>query len=386
MASAADILNALRTKDYTTANKAFTAVMQQKVNACLMAEKKTIVTEDRRTYWDPTKQGDAHRAAMDAMDEKEADKKDDKKQVYNNLAASVKKLAKEASESFTVQCQECGKSFKTKSMVPECPKCGSSDIDLPRTIKEDAYTDAGWKKCARCGVTFHPLHTSTSNSESDKYCDECAGFRKDYPQHVKEDGFTKKALIRDPNVPVGKPAAMYLTCVCGHKVDMGTSDDPAHGNVCSECGREYDSRGYLYEATVNCPDCKKPLIGGHMPCKNCGSTKGMGPAPRAECNDEMMKEGRTVRIRYQVQIYSSGHNYTPAAWDVRFPYGPVKSGEFAGKTGLGKPTDANLAQYVKDFESGTAKGGPNEHLGPVKVTRAEIKDNNTGDIVARYRA
>ncbi len=39
----------------------------------------------------------------------------------------------------------------------------------------------------------------------------------------------------------------------------------------------------LDEATTStCSDCGKPIIGGYKPCKNCGSTKGMGPAPMAE--------------------------------------------------------------------------------------------------------
>lgn len=29
-----------------------------------------------------------------------------------------------------VQCLECEKIFKTSSMLPNCPKCGGSDIDI----------------------------------------------------------------------------------------------------------------------------------------------------------------------------------------------------------------------------------------------------------------
>lgn len=29
-----------------------------------------------------------------------------------------------------VQCLECGKKFKTANMLPTCPKCKGSDIDL----------------------------------------------------------------------------------------------------------------------------------------------------------------------------------------------------------------------------------------------------------------
>lgn len=36
---------------------------------------------------------------------------------------------RERSERFPVRCLECGKRFMTASMVPECPKCGGSDIE-----------------------------------------------------------------------------------------------------------------------------------------------------------------------------------------------------------------------------------------------------------------
>lgn len=29
-----------------------------------------------------------------------------------------------------VQCMECGKKFSTRKFLPECPKCGGSDIDV----------------------------------------------------------------------------------------------------------------------------------------------------------------------------------------------------------------------------------------------------------------
>jgi DNA-directed RNA polymerase subunit RPC12/RpoP len=29
-----------------------------------------------------------------------------------------------------VQCLECGRKFKTATLVPSCPKCGGSDIEV----------------------------------------------------------------------------------------------------------------------------------------------------------------------------------------------------------------------------------------------------------------
>lgn len=38
---------------------------------------------------------------------------------------------------------------------------------------------------------------------------------------------------------------------------------------------------------MKCLDCGKPLIGGYQPCRSCGSTKGMAPAPRTEEVEEL---------------------------------------------------------------------------------------------------
>ena len=32
--------------------------------------------------------------------------------------------------TLSVECMECGRKFKTRSMLPSCPRCGGSDIDL----------------------------------------------------------------------------------------------------------------------------------------------------------------------------------------------------------------------------------------------------------------
>lgn len=34
------------------------------------------------------------------------------------------------SEKIPVVCLECGRKFKTSSMLPTCPKCGGSDVEV----------------------------------------------------------------------------------------------------------------------------------------------------------------------------------------------------------------------------------------------------------------
>lgn len=51
--------------------------------------------------------------------------------------------AHKKSKKFKAQCQECGKKFSTASMIPSCPKCHGSDIDLAEeTLNE--YSDTAW--------------------------------------------------------------------------------------------------------------------------------------------------------------------------------------------------------------------------------------------------
>jgi DNA polymerase II large subunit len=33
-------------------------------------------------------------------------------------------------DKIPVICLECGKKFKTTKVIPDCPKCGGSDIDV----------------------------------------------------------------------------------------------------------------------------------------------------------------------------------------------------------------------------------------------------------------
>lgn len=37
---------------------------------------------------------------------------------------------KPTDERFAVKCLECGKKFLTKRSYPECPKCGSADVEM----------------------------------------------------------------------------------------------------------------------------------------------------------------------------------------------------------------------------------------------------------------
>lgn len=65
---------------------------------------------------------------------------------------------------------------------------------------------------------------------------------------------------------------------------------------------------------------------------------------------------------------------TPAAWPTR------------KDRGGGRPTKANLARYVEGTNESCQPGGVNEHLAPMRIVRAEIVNQHTGEIKARYPA
>jgi hypothetical protein len=82
--------------------------------------------------------------------------------------------------------------------------------------------------------------------------------------------------------------------------------------------------------------------------------------------------GRTVTSKYAVSITVPGYSYGLASWRCQQS---------------GRPTDANLARYVAEFEASTRPDGCNAHLGEQHVTSAHVKINNyNGAVIARYRA
>ena len=79
------------------------------------------------------------------------------------------------------------------------------------------------------------------------------------------------------------------------------------------------------------------------------------------------KMGKTITPKYIVKLETPGWNTTASEWRVKG--GP-------NSVGYGKPTDANLAEYVRKFSESMLPGGCNEHLQaqskPYFVTSAAI--------------
>lgn len=72
----------------------------------------------------------------------------------------------------------------------------------------------------------------------------------------------------------------------------------------------------------------------------------------------------------------SGKHYTPNEWRVKSHrlYGP----------GFGKPTPENIDKWVSGFEQSMIDG-VNKHLGTDQVVYAEIVDQRTGEVVAKWK-
>ena len=89
--------------------------------------------------------------------------------------------------------------------------------------------------------------------------------------------------------------------------------------------------------------------------------------------------GRSIAIKYTVQVIVRGVQNTPSEWRTRSRLNGVVPAH-------GAPTAANLAAYVRKYEESTLPGGCNAHLGVTKVARAVIVNQQTRETIANYVA
>lgn len=111
-------------------------------------------------------------------------------------------------------------------------KLGKEVVDV-ETLSEELTAN-----CRNCG--------ERNDSKDGKYCKKCqkeVNAGSNDKKAIKEE-ITKRALIRDPETPVGQPGKMHVNCGCGTKVPMSDK-----GGKCSKCGQKYDERGYLIQET-----------------------------------------------------------------------------------------------------------------------------------------
>jgi hypothetical protein len=91
--------------------------------------------------------------------------------------------------------------------------------------------------------------------------------------------------------------------------------------------------------------------------------------------------GRSLSIKYLLNLTlieaetGKAKSATPQQWRVK------------GRNnapGFGKPSEANLAVWIKGFEDSTKAGGVNAHLGVLQVTGACIVDQDSGAEIASF--
>ncbi len=64
----------------------------------------------------------------------------------------------------------------------------------------------------------------------------------------------KKALIRKPGYPIGKPAPMFINC-CGNQLDCDHAfQHDAAPVTCPTCNVQYQQNGYVVPKTINAGD------------------------------------------------------------------------------------------------------------------------------------
>jgi len=112
---------------------------------------------------------------------------------------------KDAADKMSVECLECGKTFKTSSPEPKCPKCGSYDIDL-----------------AKDASVFERLAAWYDDISDDK-------FKKKMKE--KSDGKAKPSEDNEKEAQRGK---RYPCPSCG-KPDAISAQEKAKGYQCRDC-------------------------------------------------------------------------------------------------------------------------------------------------------
>jgi len=97
------------------------------------------------------------------------------KKLANDHDTFMRESVEEAASKFPVKCMECGKKFKTASMLPTCPKCKGSDVepdyDAPRARK--SYRESVEEDCASALVMMVDLAARAENVLVDRQRSDC---------------------------------------------------------------------------------------------------------------------------------------------------------------------------------------------------------------------
>lgn len=247
------IVDAIRTKDYAIATESIAQVLQQKVEQSLAQERARIAST----------------------------------------------LVREDSKSISMKCQECGKTFKSASLDPKCPKCGGYDIDLSEEVKiVRAKNGKNWD-IVKDGKVVEGGFFSKDAAE-----DAAGEYRKDIKEeHNSGQGWPTKEAAEEAAAKVRKYDDREITVVKDGKwfrIHYGPELDEAFKEkkekfLCHDCGNVFLASG----RPAQCPECKcrkcietdEPLsesfgdaserIVRHT-CKGCGNYW-MGPAYEDEC-------------------------------------------------------------------------------------------------------
>lgn len=81
--------------------------------------------------------------------------------------------------------------------------------------------------------------------------------------------------------------------------------------------------------------------------------------------------GRVTTPTFFVRMVVSRGSLTPEAWRTNL---------------YGKPTEANLAKFVRELEASFEPGGANDHIQPMKVLSAQILRSADRCVVASMEA
>jgi Zn finger protein HypA/HybF involved in hydrogenase expression len=191
------IINAIRSKDYTTATENVAQVMQRKIEERLAQERAKVASgllgesvtspaaakfsaEDssggRAIPGKCVKCGKPAQWYHNRLDQKFCSD-----HAPNDTMSRIQPVKEASLHSLSMKCLECGKKFRSSSPDPKCPKCGGYDIDLsegwadqrPRRhqCKECGYIWMGPlddHECPQCGASEWHTHTEDCGTSHKK--------------------------------------------------------------------------------------------------------------------------------------------------------------------------------------------------------------------------
>ena len=261
-----------------------------------------------------------HRVSENKL--KEKTELSEKEQQMPNLQ---KKMHKALGNSINVQCQECGKKFKTNKMVPKCPKCGGYDVDLATESTQPSQLAKLQEKLGR-ELTTPEKHGLAIAYKTMKMPDAMVGVMggmtksqaKAEIERLTGKKYEPRESVNEYEGPHESDAANYwIKCPkCNYRTGIESGEfysPPPHDKIlCPKCKTPMQPEDMQYAKKYGWKESVNETSGEKFQCPKCG--KPMTPDPQTglhkcscgwketEPRDEGFKIDRGVPVKEQYKI------------------------------------------------------------------------------------